>query len=94
MNFDELWRQNLAPAQSPVYWNDEQEEVPRHRPPSERPNELNLTAEDCAFLSQGWNQDLKCSEPVREEFDNTCAQKIFRIFLATEKMFSMHIFQE
>jgi hypothetical protein len=52
MNFDELWRQNLAPAQSPVYWNDEQEEVPRHRPPSERPNELNLTAEDCAFLSQ------------------------------------------
>ena len=52
MNFDELWRQNLAREQSPVCSNDEQEEVSRHRPPSERPNELNLTAADCAFLSE------------------------------------------
>ena len=52
MNFDELWRQNLAAEQSPVHLNDEQKQAPRRRPPSERPNELNLTAEDRAFLSQ------------------------------------------
>jgi hypothetical protein len=52
MTFDELWRQNLAPEQSLVRSNDEQQEAPRQRPPSQQPNELNLTAADCAFLSQ------------------------------------------
>jgi hypothetical protein len=52
VTFDELWRQNLAPEQSLVRSNDEQQEAPRQRPPSQQPNELNLTAADCAFLSQ------------------------------------------
>ena len=52
MNFDELWRKNLVPEQSPVYRNDEPEEIPSHGFTSERSNELNLTLEDCTFLSQ------------------------------------------
>jgi hypothetical protein len=51
MNFDELWRQNLATEQSSLHSNEEQEEV-TNRPASEKSNELNLTAEDGAFLSQ------------------------------------------
>ena len=52
MNFDELWRKNLVPEQSPVYRNKEQEEASRYGFASEQPYELNLTAEDCTFLSQ------------------------------------------
>ena len=51
MNFDELWR-NLVPQQCFVYRNDEKEEMSRQGFTGERPNELNLTAEDCTFLSQ------------------------------------------
>jgi hypothetical protein len=52
VNFDELWRENLVREQSPVYRNDQQGEAPTHAFTSERPNELNLTAEDRTFLSQ------------------------------------------
>ena len=51
MTFDELWRLNLDPEGACVDSVDNDEAVGLIAPLVENPNELQLTAEDCVFLS-------------------------------------------
>jgi hypothetical protein len=52
MTFDELWRLNLDRDDTCVDSADTTEAVGLIAVPSENPNELLLTAEDCVFLSE------------------------------------------
>jgi len=50
MTFDELWRLNLDPDSACVDSVDKDEAVGLIAPSAEKPNELQLTTEDCVFL--------------------------------------------
>ena len=52
MTFDELWRLNLDRERASVDSVDKAEAVGLIAVPGQNPNELLLTAEDCAFLSE------------------------------------------
>jgi hypothetical protein len=51
MTFDELWRLNLARQQRPDDLAKEQESAGADGAPVASSDELNLTAQDCEFLS-------------------------------------------
>jgi hypothetical protein len=51
MTFDQLWRLNLGGDSADENSVDEAKAVGLIDVPGENPNELQLTAEDCAFLS-------------------------------------------
>ena len=50
MTFDELWRLNLNRDAAYGNSHDKTEAVGLFAAPGENPNELRLTADDCAFL--------------------------------------------
>jgi len=52
MNFDELWRQNLAQQQGPILSLEKPEVATAQSAPHQNLDELELTAEDYEFLSQ------------------------------------------
>jgi hypothetical protein len=52
MTFDELWRLNLAQEQGPILSLEKPEVVTTQSAPPQNLSGLELTAEDCEFLSQ------------------------------------------